>query len=128
MLTQLVYTSRPRFDLSRPEGRKVLDDIATAARKHNAESGISGALLAGQDWLSQVLEGDGAALAPVLKRILADQRHENVQIVDMRMIPARRLGGVPLKIDTETAKDIPNSLIGDMSAEDLIRLASIGQR
>ncbi len=125
MLTQLVYTSRPRFDVSGPEGRKVLDDIAATARRKHAENGISGMLLVGEDWLSQILEGESAALGPMLKDILADQRHDSVQIVDMRMVPSRRFDGVSVGVSSRPISDIPIGRLADLSAEDFVALAGV---
>ncbi len=123
MLTQLVYTSRPRFDVSGPEGRKVLDEIARAARQSNAAAGISGVLLAGQNWLSQILEGDGSALGPVLKQILADERHEAIHIVEMRRIPIRHFEGWSHGVSDKAISDIPVNRLGDLTADEFLRLA-----
>ena len=125
MLTQLVYTSRPRFNVAGPEGRQTLEDIAGAARKRNAEAGVSGVLVAAGDQLLQVLEGNSTDLSPILGRILADERHEGVQIVEMRKIPARRFDGWALGVGTRPITDIPANRLADMTADELVKLAGI---
>ena len=125
MLTQLVYTSRPRFDVSTPDGRLTLQEIATAARIFNSSKDISGIVLAGKNWLSQVLEGDAKELTPLLARILADKRHDCLVIVEMRRIPERRFGAWAMGISTLPLAEIPIDRPGDISADEVAGLAGI---
>lgn len=123
MLTQLVYTSRPRFAVSAPEGRKVLDEIAATHRARNAQAGISSAMLVNDEWISHIVEGDGAALTPVLKEILADERHEAVKIVEMRMVAKRHFEGVSVAVSSKPIADIPLDRLCDMTADEFLALA-----
>lgn len=125
MLTQLVYMSRPRFDVSGPEGRKVLDEIAKTSRTKNAEAGISGVMIVGEDWLSQRLEGDRLAMAPVLKEILADARQDSVQILGMRMIARRHFEGWTVGVSDKPVAEVSINRLADLSADDFVRLASL---
>ncbi|OYU50361.1 MAG: hypothetical protein CFE31_02075 [Rhizobiales bacterium PAR1] len=125
MLTQLVYTSRPRFDVSTPDGRLTLEEIASAARIFNSSKGITGVLLAGNNWLSQVLEGDSKELTPLLARILADRRHDCLVIVEMRRVTERRFGQWTMGIRTLPMAEIPIDRLGDITAEEISALTRI---
>lgn len=127
MLTQLVYMSRPRFDVSDPEGRKVLDEIAATSRQKNAKAGISGMLLIGENWLSQVLEGTRLAMAPVLRDILADPRQDSVQILGMRKIARRNFNGWAVGVSDKPIDEVPVNRLGDLSADDFVRLVSVAK-
>lgn len=125
MLTQLVYTSRPRFDVGTPDGRLTLEEIARAARLFNGSKDITGVLLAGRSWLSQVLEGDAKELTPLLARILADKRHDCLVIVEMRRVPERRFGAWAMGISTFPMDEIPIDRLGDISADEIRQLTAI---
>lgn len=125
MLTQIVYTSRPRFDPTGTAGRRTLDTILAAARRHNAETGVTGFLMVAPERLAQVLEGDAASVGQTLKRILADPRHEAVQLLDMRLVPERTFGGWSMGV-AESVGD-PGARPGGfnaLTAEDFVRLAA----
>jgi Sensors of blue-light using FAD len=125
VLTHLVYTSRPRFDVSTTDGCLTLQEIARAAQRFNQANGITGVLLAGPTWLAQVLEGEAADLTALLTRILADKRHTDMVIVEMRRIAERRFGQWAMGVSTRPMPEIPAERLGTISAEEIAATAGI---
>lgn len=131
MLTQVVYTSRPKFDLAEAEGRRTIDNIVAAARRNNSEIGVTGMLLVGPNRFAQILEGEAAAVGKTLRRILADPRHDAVQVMDMRLVPERRFEdwamGVADKLPPLFAGLRTERSFETLTADDFLRLASAMQ-
>jgi len=69
-----VYASRARAGL----GGNELAEILAVSRRRNAQSGISGMLLAGTDRFLQLLEGPAEAVENTYRRILVDPRHHEI--------------------------------------------------
>lgn len=124
MLTQLVYTSRPRFDARCPDGHKILREIAENARQNGPHAEISGVMVVGQDWLAQILEGEATALAPIFRQILADDRYDALRLVDMRMTSERQFGSDNRIVAPDAARDIPHSRLAALGAEDFLKIAT----
>lgn len=71
----------------------MLAGILSAARRNNPQLGITGALICRHDVYLQLIEGPAEAIDALYTRILADDRHTNVELLlteDMgeRMFPA----------------------------------------
>lgn len=85
---RLIYRSQPfGFDSA------MLAGILSAARRNNPREGITGALICRHDVYLQLIEGPADAIDALYARILADDRHTNVEVLlseDMgeRMFPA----------------------------------------
>jgi hypothetical protein len=73
-------------------GQHHVADIVATARKNNPDHGITGFLVIGADWFAQVLEGPAHEVSALFRRILQDQRHRDVRLVDTRMASARQFG------------------------------------
>jgi len=94
MLRFLIYTSRPfGFDSA------ILNGILSAARRNNARSGITGALIVRHDLYLQWLEGPGDVLATLFERICADDRHLDVDRLDCGDIEQRSFGDWAMRDD-----------------------------
>jgi hypothetical protein len=79
-LMRLVYASRPfGFD------EATIFGILLTARRRNAETGVTGALVCRADLYLQLLEGPEEAVEPLYARIRRDDRH----------IEVARLGSAP---------------------------------
>ncbi|WPB84210.1 BLUF domain-containing protein [Sediminicoccus rosea] len=76
-LHRLAYVSRATA-ASGAEAARDLAAILEVAQRHNAEAGITGALLHSRRWFAQVLEGERAALEALYARIARDPRHHDV--------------------------------------------------
>jgi hypothetical protein len=78
-LTQIIYSSKPfGFDAS------VLDDILTVSRARNARDEITGTLICRADMYLQLIEGPDAAIQATYKRITADDRHLEINLLVSR--------------------------------------------
>ena len=86
-LTRLIYFSENVL------GNKMLADlnqILDASNRNNQKAVITGALLFDTLWFVQVLEGDREQIGATLRRIMADERHENVTVMDARPVERRQ--------------------------------------
>jgi hypothetical protein len=84
VLTQLIYASKPFGFTS-----SVLDDILTVSRARNARDEITGTLICRADMYLQLIEGPEVAIQATYKRITADDRHLNVNLLISRGVTGR---------------------------------------
>ena len=89
MLVRLMYASRAVAGADSAE----LGAILKHSKHHNAEHGITGVLCFAQGQFVQVLEGGRPAVNALYQRILADPRHEGVQLLGYEEIDERRYAG-----------------------------------
>lgn len=89
-LEQLVYVS---IGVIRVSSALQMADILTTARPNNARDGISGALTAVDGSFIQIIEGERAALDHLLGRLLADDRHRDLTVLERRAIRHRAFPG-----------------------------------
>ncbi|MEG3126071.1 BLUF domain-containing protein [Sphingomonas sp. GB1N7] len=68
-----------------------VESIVSEARLYNERLGITGALASTHNHYAQLLEGDGAILDCLMRRIDGDQRHTNVTLLRVEAIARRRL-------------------------------------
>jgi hypothetical protein len=84
MVTQLIYMSEPfGYDIA------ILSAILATAHRNNARQGITGALICRHDIYLQLIEGDGEAIDALFARILEDDRHLAVTLLNRTMVPDR---------------------------------------
>lgn len=85
-LYQLIY-------ISAAQHREAVDaeiaSILTSSVRHNRENGITGMLLYNRGSFLQVLEGEEAALDETYGRIVRDERHHGLLVIDRSPIAAR---------------------------------------
>jgi hypothetical protein len=89
MLTRLIYHSENHLG---PFNGKMIGQqnaIMDVANRKNETSEITGALLFNDVWFVQVLEGERENVSATLRRIMGDERHDNVTVVDARPITSR---------------------------------------
>lgn len=110
-LVQLLYTSRLQFDASEPQGWTHVQDIVSGARERNSAAGISGFLLVGKDWAAQILEGTERQVNTTFHRILRDQRHKDIQLVDIRVIREREFAGWSMGASPRPLIEMPSNLM-----------------
>jgi len=99
MLTRLVYHSENHLGAKRAiaGGSKLgmIDDlnvILAASQRNNEKAGVTGALLFDTVWFIQILEGERDAVSAVLRRIMGDERHDALTVMDCRPVEARLFG------------------------------------
>lgn len=87
-LIKLIYVSTvsDAFSLSS------VDEILVAAQRNNGEKGITGILYYNHKYFMQYLEGDKQEVELIYKRILEDNRHYNVLLLDKSALDERRFG------------------------------------
>lgn len=84
---RLMYRSH---SLLPTDGRgAALAEIFSQARSNNKQSGITGALLLTDHYFVQVLEGDEAAVRRLYERISADDRHDDVTLLESQTVEGR---------------------------------------
>jgi len=81
---QVIYSSAATTPLQQED----LHDLLTQARRSNARSGITGALVYVDGCFLQVLEGQAAAVQALMARIAADLRHETLTVLQAGEIAA----------------------------------------
>ncbi|MGM8937518.1 BLUF domain-containing protein [Psychrobacter glaciei] len=86
-LVQLVYVSS--ITLSTRLKASIFDEVEGHARDHNEQHGITGILCYGNGHFLQCIEGKKSNVLALHKRIFADSRHKNVQILLLRVIDQR---------------------------------------
>ena len=86
MLVRLIYASRAKASL----GSQDLQGILEQCKAHNPAEGITGMLCHSEGTFLQVLEGGRTEVNRVYARIVADGRHEQIELIDFEEIGQRR--------------------------------------
>ncbi|MEN6669112.1 BLUF domain-containing protein [Psychrobacter sp. B38] len=94
-LYQLVYLSQITSTGLSDSG--TLNDIAEIAVNRNKEDNITGILCYGNGYFLQCVEGTEQALTDLKNRLLLDDRHKNLKILDFSAIAERRFAGWSLR-------------------------------
>ncbi|MGO2226074.1 MAG: BLUF domain-containing protein [Psychrobacter celer] len=94
-LCQLVYISRiTSTGLSSPS---TLNDISEIAIERNQTDEITGILCYGNGYFLQCVEGSEQALTNLKNRLLTDERHKDMEILDFSAIDERRFSSWSLR-------------------------------
>ena len=94
-LCQLVYISRiTSTGLSSPS---TLNDISETAVERNQIDNVTGILCYGNGYFLQCVEGSEQALTNLKNRLLVDERHKELKILDFSGITKRRFAGWSLR-------------------------------
>jgi len=83
-LVRLIYASSHS---NTPIG--TIDRILQRSRENNGRDVITGALVVGDDFFLQVLEGSRAAVSNCFMRIMQDDRHREIQVISVADIKDR---------------------------------------
>ena len=86
----LIYVSVSTLRLPLEAGE--VDAIVDWSQRHNREVGVTGALVFTEKRFAQYLEGPAGSIDPLMKSILKDPRHRNVDVVFRRPITQRHFG------------------------------------
>ncbi len=120
-ITRLIYTSQNQIDPAQGSVIGQLGAILDASKRNNRPLGITGALVFDDKWFLQVLEGDRRAIWRQFERINGDDRHSDVQLIEMREVEARQFGnwwmGVATRTPDTDALFAPFSRNGRLDAE-----------
>ncbi|MDY6925265.1 MAG: BLUF domain-containing protein [Pseudomonadota bacterium] len=85
-LERLVYCSRARVDTG---SLQAISEILGVSLRNNAREGLTGALAVNDGWFLQVIEGPGQAVDRLLRRLAADSRHADIEILSRRPVSGR---------------------------------------
>ena len=88
MMVRLLYVSRS----AGPQTTTVTRSILEKAQGHNSAQGITGVLCQGQGFFIQVLEGERSRVNALFRRIAADPRHKDVELLQYEEIQQRQFG------------------------------------
>ena len=130
---RLLYVSRSVG----PQTTTVTTSILQQAQAHNAAQGITGVLCQGQGFFFQVIEGERSRVNALYRRICADARHKDVDMLHYEEIHDRRFGQwsmalVNLSVDDPMVKlqhpDFdPYSATGPQVMQQVLDLLEAGQ-
>lgn len=81
-LWRVIYTSKATPMPSGQDEAALIDSILATARRRNARSGLTGALIYGQGRFAQLLEGPPEALEELLSRLSQDPRHSEMETLE----------------------------------------------
>lgn len=85
-LERLVYCSRSCIDTA---SLQAISELLGVSQRNNVRDGLTGALAVNDGWFLQVIEGPGAALDRLLRRLAEDTRHTDVEILSRRPVNGR---------------------------------------
>lgn len=97
-LYQLVYLSHITATGLSDSG--TLNDIAEVSIKHNNADNITGILCYGNGYFLQCVEGTKQALTNLKNRLLVDNRHKDLMVLDFSALAERRFVGWSLRAIT----------------------------
>lgn len=83
-LSRLIYYSRPERILT-----DEIENISVTSQANNYLDGITGVLFYSGDWFVQVLEGGRSKISQRFQKIIDDERHQNVVLVEFTPIDER---------------------------------------
>ena len=86
-LIQLVYVSS--LTLTGRLNTTMFDEVERHARIYNQQQGITGILCYGNGQFLQCIEGEKSKIVTLQKRIFADKRHKNIQVLSLQAISER---------------------------------------
>ncbi len=93
-LTQLIYTSQPfGFDDA------ILNGILVESRRNNPLRNITGCLICRHDMYLQLLEGPDAAVSDLYARLSVDDRHLQLQRLNVETVRDRMFPGWAMRDD-----------------------------
>ncbi len=87
---RLMYRSQSL--ITAPRRRRELGDIFATARRNNKRLGVTGALMLSDDAFVQVLEGEEPTVRRLLATISADQRHQQIKVLEADAVAGRTFG------------------------------------
>lgn len=112
IILRLTYISR--YNTDNPKGE--VTRILTQAQKNNERNGITGALVFNHNYFLQSIEGARPVINELLRKLVKDDRHHALQVIECRevelrhwskwsmkyLIPSDENKGLALKFSTGT--------------------------
>lgn len=115
---RVIYSSVAAVSMPNEE----LERILTTARSANEEQDITGVLIYVDGTFLQVLEGEKAALGPVIGRIVCDRRHRHITFLHVDETDSRTLAQWRMAYLNPNLEDLSDwaSLEGTVTGEALV--------
>jgi hypothetical protein len=107
MLVRLLYVSQPVG----PVTTAVTSSLLSLSSRYNKQANISGVLCQGTGLYMQVLEGERTKVNQLFGKIMADKRHEHVELLSMEDITERQFGQWSMAL-VHLSKDDPMVKMG----------------
>lgn len=111
-LVRLLYFSENQIDTAKGSMVKQLSSILSASNRNNKPKGLTGALVFDDLWFLQALEGERETVWRTFEMIRRDERHANIELVEMLGIEARTFGnwwmGLAVRNETTMAAFAPH--------------------
>jgi hypothetical protein len=136
MLTRLIYHSENHIGGTSGKMVASLNTIMEAAIRNNQRANITGALIFDSLWFVQILEGEREAVSETLRRIMRDERHDNVTVMDATLIEQRHFGNWWMGLGTTRDESLyarhgitrfnPRQMTGAQALAIALDLAAVG--
>lgn len=85
-LERLVYCSRACVDTA---SLQAISEILGISQRNNLRDDLTGALAVNDGWFLQVIEGSPNAINALLRRLAADARHTELEVLSRRTVSGR---------------------------------------
>ncbi|MBF0266397.1 MAG: BLUF domain-containing protein [Gammaproteobacteria bacterium] len=112
-IKRIIYTS----DASPSFNEKYLPQLVESCQKQNTELGVSGILLYGTGKFLQVLEGDETEIDNIFIRILKDERHQNIIVIEENTIKKKDFENWSMGFSLFNSNELNESLSSIETAE-----------
>lgn len=106
IILRLTYISRYNTDNENGEVTRIL----TQAQENNARNGITGALVFNHNYFLQSIEGARPVINALLRKLVKDNRHYALQIVECCEVDERRWNQWSMNYLTPTDKNMHQAL------------------
>ncbi|CAN5569380.1 hypothetical protein BH11PSE7_BH11PSE7_25460 [soil metagenome] len=133
MIFQIIYSS----EASMPMQTGDLDELLDRARRSNAASGITGALVYAEGVFLQILEGGEAQVQDLMAKIRRDVRHESVIVLRESEVSSATFGNWKMAYVSATPQQVAtwagigvtngNSEVMSEASEEQYRTAQFAQ-
>jgi hypothetical protein len=127
-LYSLAYFSRNAIAGDLPQVQADIAQILRTARRNNAASGVTGALLFSDGCFAQVLEGRRPDVEAIFEAIQCDPRHRDVTILHLHEVAHRSFGAWSMAFGGIDGVSVDPKIDADgMTAPDNILATVAGQ-
>jgi hypothetical protein len=124
-LIRLTYFSTNKLSSSTgPDGLKALMNILACANRRNRQDGVTGVLAFDEHTFIQVLEGEREAVWAIFLKILGDERHADVTLVEFRETSERMFENWSMGLACP-APDAPPLFAQQRDSEGRLKLAEL---
>lgn len=106
IILRLTYISRYNNQNENGEVKRIL----AQAQQNNSRNGITGALVFNHNYFLQSIEGARPAINELLRKLVMDDRHFSLQVIECREVDQRRWNKWSMRYLTPTEQNKQNAL------------------